>query len=985
MADPVPENPRIGDRALAARLRNALDGDVLFDAFSRGRYATDASIYQIEPCGVVVPRHADDIGAVLEIAREEGIPVLPRGGGTSQCGQTVGRALVVDTTKHLNRIIDIDAERRRVVVEPGLVLDELNTRLKPHGLFFPVDISTGSRATLGGMAGNNSCGARSIRYGNMVHNVHAIDAVLASGAAHRFAPTPGNLESVDGARDYAALVQTIRTIAAREASEITARIPKLLRRVGGYNIDSVSPTGHNMASLLVGSEGTLGFFTRLELDLQPIPPHTVLGICRFDSLRDAMAATQSIVELDPAAVELADRHLLDLARAVPLYRTTIEAFIEGRPEAVLLVEFAGEDKVRQERLLGQLAAMLADLGHPDSVTPVLERSSQAAVWDMRKAGLNIVMSMKGDGKPISFVEDCAVSLADLPEYTDRLTEIFRRHGTHGTWYAHASVGCLHVRPVLNMKDVRDVRAMRAIAEEAFAMVRAYQGSHSGEHGDGIVRSEFHEAMFGPRLVRAFEDIKTCFDPAGLFNPGKIVRPHSMDDRTLFRYHPNYAAKPQPPSLDWSAWGPGSAGFLGAVEMCNNNGACRKRSPGVMCPSFRATGDELHVTRGRANTLRLALTGQLGDNALTSDAMAQSMALCIGCKGCKRECPTGVDMARMKIEVERQRARTHGLGPRDRLIGWLPRYAPAARRLRHVVSARNQTRALRHAGEALFGLSARRALPEWHREPFLESPMPAGEDPDAVLLPDTFTTWFEPEIPRAALDVLTMAGYRVDVARPPPEDRSGTRPLCCGRTFLAVGAVDEARAEAERTLRVLQPYCERGIPVIGLEPSCLFTLRDEWTVLLPGAGTATVAGHAMTLESFLVRRPAPRSPRFGPLPVPAGLVHGHCHQKAFDALSELCEVLSWVPDLDAKMIESTCCGMAGAFGYQAETYDVSMEIGGLDLFPALDGAPDDTLVIADGTSCRQQIMDGTGRRARHAAEVLAASMAAGKASPSSPAG
>ena len=985
MAGPVPSSPRVGDRTLETRLRSVLEGEVLFDAFSRGRYATDASIYQIEPVGVVVPRHTGDVEAALTVAREEGIAVLPRGAGTSQCGQTVGPALVVDTTKHLNRVLDIDVERRRAVVEPGLVLDQLNARLKPHGLFFPVDISTGNRATLGGMAGNNSCGARSIRYGNMVHSVHAIDAVLPSGAAYRFGPTPGNLQSLAGSPDYAALVQRVRAIAVMEANEIAARMPKLLRRVGGYNIDSVSPAGHNMASILVGSEGTLGFFTRLELDLQPIPPHSALGICRFTSLRDAMAATKSIVELGPSAVELADRHLLDLARAVPLYRTTIETFIEGRPEAILLVEFSGDDKVRQERQLDRLTETLADLGHPGSVGKVLDPSSQAAVWDMRKAGLNIVMSMKGDGKPISFVEDCAVSLDDLPEYTDRLTEVFRRHGTHGTWYAHASVGCLHVRPVLNMKDGRDVRAMRAIAEEAFAMVRAYQGSHSGEHGDGIVRSEFHEAMFGRRLVQAFEDIKTCFDPAGLFNPGKIVRPLAMDDRALFRYHPNYAAKPHAPSLDWSAWGADAGGFLNAVEMCNNNGACRKRSPGVMCPSFRATGDEQHVTRGRANTLRLALTGQLGDNALTSDAMAQSMALCIGCKGCKRECPTGVDMARMKIEVERQRVRTHGLGGRDRLIGWLPRYAPAAWRLRHLMNTRNRSSVLRRAGEALVGFSARRALPEWHREPFLESPLPAGENPDAVLLPDTFTTWFEPEIPRAALDVLTMAGYRVDVVRPPPEDPAGTRPLCCGRTFLAIGAVDEARAEAERTLRVLQPYCERGIPVIGLEPSCLFTLRDEWTVLLPGTGTAAVADHAMTLESFLVSRPARRSPRFGPLSVPAGLIHGHCHQKAFDALSELREVLSWVPELNAKVIESTCCGMAGAFGYQAETYDVSMEIGGLDLFPALDGAPDDTLVIADGTSCRQQIADGTGRRPRHAAEVLAASLAAAEASPSPPAG
>jgi Fe-S oxidoreductase/FAD/FMN-containing dehydrogenase len=791
------------------------------------------------------------------------------------------------------------------------------------------------------MAGNNSCGARSIRYGNMVHNVHSIDAILASGERHRFAPVPGNLDGLQdngSSADYGALVQDMRALAAREAGEIAARFPKLLRRVGGYNIDSISPAGHNMAHMLVGSEGTLGFFTELGLDLQPLPPHKVLGICHFATLHDAMAATPRIVDLGPSAVELADDNLIGLARDVALYRTTIERFIDGAPGAILLVEFAGED---------------------------------AAVWDMRKAGLNIMMSMKGEGKPVSFVEDCAVPLDDLADYTDRLTEIFAKHGTRGTWYAHASVGCLHVRPVLNMKDTGDVAAMRAIAEDAFEMVREYKGSHSGEHGDGLVRSEFHEAMFGGRMVRAFEAVKDRFDPDGVFNPGKIVRPPKMDDRRLFRYRPGYAPAPFEPVLDWSAWG--ESGFLGAVEMCNNNGACRNAEPGVMCPSFRATGDEQHVTRGRANSLRLALTGQLGPEALASDAMAEAMALCLGCKGCKRECPTGVDMARMKIEVARCRADAKGFSWRDRLVGWLPRYAPRARRLGALTRWRNRSPFLRRFGERLLGLSARRPLPEWHPNPFLELPAPVGSGSEVVLFADTFSTWFDAEGPRAALSVLAAAGYRVHVARP---EKAGDRPLCCGRTFLAVGAVNEARAEARRTLAVLAPYIARGVPVVGLEPSCLYTMSDEWEAMLPDAPAVAV----FSLESFLVHEQAAGrlELRLGEIDVGRVHVHGHCHQKAFETAGDAVSALQMIPGLEVEAISSTCCGMAGGFGYQAETYDVSMAVGELDLFDAVRGVANDSGVVADGTSCRHQIRDGTGREASHATRLLAAAVAAAKA-------
>ena len=966
----------IGASAFARRLRRAVAGDVRFDSFSRARYATDASIYQVAPLGIVAPKSADDIAAALALAREEGIPVLPRGGGTSQCGQTVGRALVVDTSKYLDAILAVDPERRRAAVEPGLTLDRLNAALAKHGLFFPVDVSTGSRATLGGMAGNNSCGARSIRYGNMVHNVHAIEALLASGAAHRFAPVPGGLDGLDAPPDHLALVRDLRALAAREAGEIAARFPKLLRRVGGYNLDTLSPHGHNMASLLVGSEGTLAFFTALELDLQPLPRHRALGVCRFDSLHAAMRAAKPVVALDPTAVELADRTLLELAHAAPAFRATVERFAAGPPAAVLLVEFAGDEREPAERALAGLEALMADLGHPGAVARVAPGADQAAVWEMRKAGLNIVMSMKGDAKPVSFVEDCAVALDDLPDYTARMSDLFARHGAKATWYAHASVGCLHVRPVLNMKDPAAAGTMRAIAEESFAMVRDYRGAHSGEHGDGLVRSEFHETVFGSRLARAFEAVKDRFDPGGVLNPGKIARPPRMDDRALFRYPPGYAPDPASggaPALDWSAWGPG--GLLSAVEMCNGNGACRKAAGGVMCPSYRATRDEAHVTRGRANTLRHALTGQLGPGALESDAMAESMALCIGCKACRRECPTGVDMARMKIEVLRRRAAARGFSWRDRAVGWLPRAAPWLSRAAGLSALRDRSRLARRAGEAWFGLSAARALPRWAPDPCLETPEPAGSGPEAVLFVDTFTTWFEPEIARAARKLLRAAGRRVRVARAAPRGRWRERPLCCGRTFLAVGAVDEARAEAERALAVLAPHAEAGRPIVGLEPSCLHTLADEWPVLAPGPAAEAVARAAVPLETFLVREGLPGEDAFGR----GGgerrvLVHGHCHQKAFGVAGDVAAALARVPGLDVAPIESTCCGMAGAFGYQAETQAVSRAIAGLDLLPALAAAPADAAIVADGFSCRRQIADLAGRPARHAALLLAEALA-----------
>ncbi len=955
------------DNPLAARLARELEGEVRFDAATRGRYSTDASIYQIAPRGVVLPKSIVDVETALGIAREQGISVIARGGGTSQAGQTVGRGLVIDNSKYLGQVSELDVGARTAWVEPGVVLDELNRKLKPFGLWFPVDISTSSRATIGGMAANNSCGSRSLRYGIMADNVLAIEGLLANGERVTFEEVPGNLGTVAGSAQYLGIVQKLRAIAASNADEIGERFARLTRRVGGYNLDSIDPAGHNMARLVIGSEGTLAYFTRIKLALQPLPRHKVLGVCHFPTFREAMASAQHIVQLGPCAVELVDRSILDLAQAIPAFREILPRFVQGRPEALLLVEFSGDEPAPQLAGLDRLDELMADLGLPDSVVRIVEPAAQSEVWEIRTAGLNIAMSMKGDGKPVSFIEDCAVPLEHLADYTERLNEVFARHGTSATWYAHASEGCLHVRPILNLKQEQGVRAMRQIAEEAFAMVRAYKGSHSGEHGDGLVRSEFHEAMFGQRLVRAFEEVKDSFDPDGLLNPGKIVHAPRMDDRSLLRYPPDYGALPLEPALDWSAWG----GFLGAAEMCNNNGACRKAVGGVMCPSFRLMRDEQHVTRGRANTLRLALSGQLGAEALTSQALYETLELCVSCKGCKRECPTGVDMARMKIEVLHHRARRHGLSPRQRLIAYMPRYARFASRIAPLANLRNHWPLAARVGERLLGLSAKRSLPAWQAKPYRPAANgPVTDRPAVVLFADTFSSWFEPDNAHAAERVLQAAGFQTVNATPP-----GERPLCCGRTFLSVGLVGQARAEARRTLEALGPWLERGLAVVGLEPSCLLTFRDELAAILPGAQADLLMERAFLLEEFLARDDHSKElqPRLGNTPWSKALLHGHCHQKAFGAMGAVEAALRLVPGLAVETIESSCCGMAGAFGYEAEHFEASLGMAERSLLPAVRRAAADSVIVANGTSCRHQIKDGAGRDAIHVARVLAAAL------------
>jgi FAD/FMN-containing dehydrogenase/Fe-S oxidoreductase len=943
-------------RALEARLRRAADVEVLFDAASRGRYATDASIYQVMPVGVIVPRTADAAIAAMQVAVEEGVPILPRGAGTSQCGQTVGAALVIDDSKHLTRVVEVDAEQRRAVVEPGVVLDALNAKLRPLGLWYPVDVSTAAQATLGGMTGNNSCGSRSLAYGNMVDRVNAIEAWLPDGTRGLF-----------GAGEYSSIpaIQAIAERAVRlwqrEEAEVRARFPRVARRVAGYNLDRLAPDAFNLAKLLVGSEGTLAWFERIHIELAELPRHKALGVAHFARFHDAMDAAQHIVKLGPCAVELVDRTMLDLARGNPAFAPTVNVFLKGEPDAVLLVEFAGADPAAQVSGVKRLAGLMGDLGHGDAVVEVLDPAVQKAVWEVRKAGLNIMMSMKGDGKPVSFIEDCAVPLEHLAEYTSALTEVFRKHGTEGTWYAHASVGCLHVRPVLNMKSDGSLR-MRAIAEEAADLVRRYKGAYSGEHGDGLVRSEWIAPFFGPRLTAALGEIKSWFDPRGLMNPGKIVNPPRADDRNLFRYAPGYEMRVPAPALDWSAWG----GFAGAVEMCNNNGHCRKFDAGTMCPSYRATGNERDLTRGRANTLRLALSGQL-EIADADEAVRDALELCVSCKGCKRECPTGVDMARMKIEFLAHDRKRHGYSLRDRLVGHLPRYAPWASRLQPLMSAVNCVPGTGALIEWIAGFDRRRPLPRWKRSWLAGARDTAKEGRPVALFADTFNNWFEPENLDAAVRVLEATGHRVTIAR-----SNDGRPLCCGRTYLAAGMVDRARAEARRVVEALRPFGEKGIPIVGLEPSCLFTFRDEYGALLRGVRDVELLDrHAGLVDEYLAAEIAA-----GRICVPwrssggrTFRVHGHCHQKAFATFEATLALLRTIPDAVVAPIDSGCCGMAGSFGHEAGHYGVSMKMAELSLLPAVRAAPDATIVAA-GTSCRSQIAHGANRDAQHPMEVLA---------------
>ena len=966
-------------------LKTKTSAEVYSDNFNKGRYATDASIYQMMPFGVLIPKTKSDLIETINYARETRVPLLARGGGTSQCGQTVNNAIVIDNSKYLNKVLDFNKEKMTCIVEPGIVLDELNRFLKPYGLWFPVDVSTSSRATIGGMAGNNSCGGRSIRYGMMRDNVIDIEAILYDGSIYNFGKIKSNHVNSSKSSGYE-IIKKLQELAETNKEEIISKFPKVLRRVGGYNIDALLPDamanrpngkvgdGINLSHLLVGSEGTLAYSTAITLKLSPLPSKKIMGVCHFPSFYEAMDAAQHIVPLDPVAVELVDDTMINLAQKIDIFKPTVDAVVKGNPKSLLLVEFAEENMDENHRRLKKLHQLMGDLGYSwnkgignGGVVDVIDSNLQSKVSEMRKSGLNIMMSMKNDAKPVSFIEDCAVELKDLAEYTDGLNKIFDKYNVKGTWYAHASVGCLHVRPVLNMKIQDDVDKMRNIANETSSLVKKFKGSYSGEHGDGIARSEFNEVMFGKKMTNIFKIIKNSFDPFNIFNPGKIVDAPKLDARDYFRYAPSYNAKNIDTILDWSSWTGSSGGFQGAIEMCNNNGSCRKLEGGVMCPSFRVTKDEKDSTRGRANSLRLALSGQLGKDALFSERMNDTMKLCVSCKACKRECPTGVDMSKMKIEISNLRAKKFGLDIKSKLVAFLPYYASIASKFSFILNLRDKLPGLAKLSEIFLGFSSKRPLPKWRQDYFRDNELPSNLNTNensipVILFVDTFNRYYEPENVRSAIKVLKKAGYFPFI----PTLENSRKILCCGRTYLTNGLINHAKNEVLRILETYKPYLKNGISIVGLEPSCILSFRDEIPNLIKNEETDYLKNNSYTFEELLSKHS--EELKFKNLTKKV-LLHGHCHQKAFDVVKPIENILKNIRGAEVETIETSCCGMAGSFGYDKDTYDISMKMANEKLFPAIKKSKGEITIIADGTSCRCQIKDGLNKEAIHIAKFL----------------
>ena len=949
---------------IGKEIRSKVDGKTLFDEFSRGRYSTDASVYQIKPLGVVLPKDTNDVLSLMEYSQKNSVPLLARGGGSSQCGQTVGESVVLDYSKHQNKILELNVEEKYVWVQPGVVLDHLNDYLKPHGLWFPVDVSTSSRATIGGMSANNSCGSRSLYYGNMVHNVLAIEAILDDGSIFQFDQINKNYLATKNNQDRLyKIIDKFIDVRQKVGSEIDANWPTTQRRVGGYNIDLIDPEGFNSSNLLVGSEGTLSLFNKIKLKLSEIPKNKILGVCYFDNFHQAMELSKEIVKLKPTCVELMDQNLLNLAKEIPMYAGGIKKYIKGNPEAVLMVEFIDTEKSVYEKKIKDLEYLVLNQNKKNEFSFYSDLSEQKEVFEIRKAGLNILMSMKGDKKPVAFIEDCAVSLEHLADYTARLKEIFKKYGTSGMFYAHASVGTLHVRPVLNMKSDKDIENMRSISEEAFEMVKDYKGSHSGEHGDGIVRSEFHEMMFGKKITNAFEEIKDTFDSKNLLNPGKIVRPFKSNDRSLMRYKSGYHTENIDTHYDWSNWGQ----FSDAVEMCNNNGACRKLDSGVMCPSYRVTKEEKDLVRGRANTLRLALSNQLPEGSFASKEMYETMELCVSCKACQRECPMSVDMAKMKSEFLSHYYKKFSMRIKDRVISDMPRLIWL---LKFVAPIFNKIKNIPLISTIIekFGFATARTMPEVQNQNALREIYDSQtvSENKVILFADTFNINFENENLVYAIKVLNKFGYQAII--PSFGKDKLKRPLCCGRTYISYGQLDKASEELNRFNDYVIQNNYINLPVVGIEPSCLLTFNDEYQTLKNVNNREKIKNKFYLLEEFILEQIRNnnniKANRFDQ----NVLIHGHCHQKSQDRMKGLTNLLSEL-NINNKMIETSCCGMAGSFGYESKNYEVSKKMANLSLIPAINNSGEKDFIVANGTSCRHQISDLSEKKGKHVSELL----------------
>lgn len=972
-------------RDVQEEIRRRIRGELRCDKFSRILYSTDASIYQIEPLGVVIPKSIEDILAVCEVALKYKIPILPRGSGTSLAGQTVGRALIIDFSRHLDQILEINNEEMWARVQPGVVLDHLNAVLAPKKLLFGPDTATSNRATIGGMVGNNSAGARSIIYKKTQENILGLRAVLADGREHLLSKlTPEEVEvrcRIDAFEKK--ILTTVKNLATNHRDEILRRYPKIMRRVSGYNLDSfIDATQTNLADLLVGSEGTLGIVTDAKVKLVPKPAHRILAIGHFHSLMAALEAVEHILPHQPSAVELLDEMILQLTKATLEFRRKM-TFVQDEPKALLIVEFQGDDEGELLRRLEKLKDDMRGRHIGFAWLDALTSEAQANVWAVRKAGLGLLAGVPGDRKPIAFVEDTAVPVNQMPQFIDEFTRLIREHGTEAGIYAHASVGCLHIKPLINLKLRSEVIKMRSLAEAVLELVLKFNGAMSGEHGDGLARSEWHRRFFGDEIYGAFKEIKKVFDPDNLFNPGKIVDAPAMHEN--LRFGEAYHAHKPATVFHYQQEG----GFAAAVELCNGNGACRKLTDGTMCPSFMVTREEEHSTRGRANLLRAAINGNLPFDSLSEKRLYDALDLCLACKGCKGECPTNVDMAKLKYEFLNNYHRTHGVPLRSLLFGHIAKLnqwvAPFAKAMNSLL----QASPVKWALEKTMGIDCRRQMPlyaastfvkwfEEHQRARKNSGQGSSHESSkkVILFVDTFTNYHQPEVGRAAVTVLERLGFSVELVQH----------KCCGRPHLSKGLLNDARRLAEENVQLLYPHACAGVPIVGLEPSCLLTLRDEYLDLVPGPEAEAVAAKSFLWEEFLMRdeiyddlkqllRPiaqrsspdALRSSRFAPCHL---LLHGHCHQKAYVGIEKMLTLLRMIPNAEVRPINSGCCGMAGAFGFEKEHYDISMAIGEQRLFPAIRDVSDEWIIVAPGISCRQQIAQGTGKMVLHPAEVMA---------------
>ncbi len=941
--------------ALQQELSRQIEGEVRFDTISRSLYSTDASVYQIQPVGVVLPKTRRDLVRIVEICARHRCPLTMRGGGTSQGGQAIGEGIVVDTSKYYNRVLEVNEAERWVRVEPGIVLDELNAQLAPLGLRFAPDISTASRATIGGMMANNSCGARSVIYGKTIDHVIEQTVALADGSVAHFREIPRE-EVPAGETLEAACYRTVLRLASEHAAEIERRYPKILRRVGGYNLDEFADPAKpvNLAKILVGSEGTLAVVLEAKLRLVPLPKAKAAMVIGFAGLLESLRAAPVILRHKPSAVEVMDKAILDNTRQNAGLDKIRSRFIVGDPASTLCVEFYGD---RKEDLPPRLAALEQDLRerglgyHYHSETDPAE---QARIWSLREAALGLSTAMKSDAKSISFVEDTAVDPEKLSEFIGRFLQIIERHETTAGVYAHASVGCLHVRPVINLKTAEGVGKFQSIASQVADLVLEFGGALSGEHGDGLVRSPFMRQMFGPVLYEAFREIKRTFDPVGILNPGKIVDAPPMT--TNLRFGAGYKTPAPEAWFDYSEYG----GLGGAVEMCSGVGACRKKLAGTMCPSYMATREESASTRGRANTLRMAMTGKLGESGLGDEGVFEVLDLCLECRACKAECPVGVDMARFKSEFLADYWKRHGTPLRARALGnvhklsrWGSRFAPVA----NWISA---SLPVRWGNEKLLGLDRRRIPPAWKRQTFerwvAQNPRPRL-GARVVLFNDTFLNHYHPEVGVAAVEVLERAGRAVEVVRPG----------CCGRPLISQGLLGEARAHAAQVIESLFPIAQRGEKILFLEPSCLSAVKDDAVGLLRGEAqqkARTVAEACLLFEEYAVKLDL--ALRSGPSRI---LLHGHCHQKSMGLLAPAVALLSRIPSATVVDLDAGCCGMAGSFGYAREHYDVSRTIAERRLVPAAKGMKPGDVLVAAGTSCRHQVADLAGVEAVHPAVLV----------------